>query len=223
MAIEVSVVRVFTDDRGGHGNPLGIVRAEEVAETDRQALATELGFSETVFFTSDGSSRARATIYTPAAELPFAGHPTVGLSWWLCQHGTKIDTLSVPASDLRVRFDGDTTWIRAKASWAPPFVEHQVKTIAEVEATDPASFTDGHHYVWTWVDEAENSIRSRMFAPDMGITEDEATGSAAVWITDRLGRGVTIRQGRGSILLTTRDDDWIELGGRTVAGNTIEI
>ncbi|WP_338892691.1 PhzF family phenazine biosynthesis protein [Rhodococcus sovatensis] len=223
MTIEVSVVRVFTDESGEHGNALGIVRAEDVAESDRQSLATKLGFSETVFFSSDGSARASTTIYTPAVELPFAGHPTVGLSWWLREHRTAVDTLTVPAADLRVRYEADTTWIRAKAAWAPSFTPHPMDSVADVLATDPASFTDGHHYVWAWNDEDAGSIRSRMFAPTMGITEDEATGSAAVWITAELGRGLHIEQGRGSVLRTTLTPEWIELGGTAAEEATIYI
>ena len=68
---------------GKHGNPLGIVDASTVAESDRQAVAKELDYSETIFIDvpDDGASRARVQIFTPAAELPFAGHPTVGATW----------------------------------------------------------------------------------------------------------------------------------------------
>ena len=62
-----------------------------------------------------------------------------------------------------------------------------------------------------------------MFAPSMGVAEDEATGAAAVRITDALGRGLTITQGRGSQLVTTLSDGWIELGGRTVAEKTFTV
>ncbi len=221
MGIEVTVVRVFVDDAGKFGNRLGIISADAVPESDRQKLATELGFSETIFFSADGSTRARATIYTPAAELPFAGHPTVGLAWWLRHRGTPVDTLSVPAADVHVRYDTGLTWIRAQADWAPEFVVHQESTPASVGAVDPASFTERNHYVWAWTDREAGAIRSRMFAPTMGIAEDEATGSAAIRITEVLGRGLTICQGAGSNLVTTRGIDWIELGGRTVLDKMI--
>lgn len=223
MGIDVSVVRVFTDDAGQHGNPLGVVDAAEVAEPQRQELAAQLGYSETIFVDSDGSQHASATIYTPAVELPFAGHPTVGLSWWLRTHGTPVHTLSVPAGEVRVRYDGDMTWVRSRAAWAPEFELHHVASVDEVEATDPTEFTEGHHYVWAWIDEGSNQIRSRMFAPSMGVAEDEATGAAAVRITDALGRGLTIAQGRGSQLVTTLSGEWIELGGRTIAERTFTV
>ncbi|MGA9874008.1 MAG: PhzF family phenazine biosynthesis protein [Rhodococcus sp. (in: high G+C Gram-positive bacteria)] len=223
MSIDVTVVRVFTDRQGGLGNPLGIVSASEVGEPDRQALAAELGFSETVFVTPGANGRAAAAIYTPAVQLPFAGHPTVGVSWWLRERGTTIDTLSVPAGDVSIRYDEDLTWVRAAASWTPDFVFHEVASPREVQAADPSVFAGGNHYVWAWADETAGTIRSRMFAPEMGIVEDEATGAAAVRITDALGRDLVIEQGRGSTLVTTLNGQWIELGGRTVADRTFSV
>ncbi len=45
MAINVTVLRVFTDPDGNHGNPLGVVDNSTVAPEDRQRIATELGYS----------------------------------------------------------------------------------------------------------------------------------------------------------------------------------
>lgn len=59
---------------------LGVVDAAAVPPAARQAVATGLGYSETVFvdLPETGCSTAHAHIYTPATELAFAGHPTVG-------------------------------------------------------------------------------------------------------------------------------------------------
>ena len=43
-------------------------------------------------------------------------------------------------------------------------------------------------------------MRARCFVDEAGIAEDEATGSAAIVLGDRLGRPVTIHQGQGSVL-----------------------
>ena len=48
MAIDVTVLRVFTDADGQFGNPLGVVDASTVAPADRQRLATELGDRDTI-------------------------------------------------------------------------------------------------------------------------------------------------------------------------------
>ncbi|OZD09358.1 hypothetical protein CH275_03965 [Rhodococcus sp. 06-235-1A] len=223
MTVEVSVVRVFTDPSGAFGNALGIVSADAVSENDRQQFAAELGFSETVFVERTEPGTASATIHTPAVELPFAGHPTVGLSWWLREQGHPVRTLTVPAATLRIRYDGDDTWVRARSEWAPVFAFHQVHDADEVAAAVPSAYDTGHHYVWAWTDEEHGALRSRMFAPMMGIAEDEATGAAAVRLTGDLGRGLHIVQGAGSQLRTTIDDDgWVELGGRTVPDASIK-
>lgn len=77
MTVDVSVLRVFTDADGNFGNPLGVVDAATVPAADRQRLATELGYSETIFIDlpPPGSTSAHARIHTPATELAFAGHP----------------------------------------------------------------------------------------------------------------------------------------------------
>ncbi|MBM7414816.1 MULTISPECIES: PhzF family phenazine biosynthesis protein [Nocardiaceae] len=219
MPFDVHVVRVFTDDQGRWGNPLGIVDATAVAPSDRQSVAHELQYSETVFVdvpTGPVDSTA-LRIHTPAVELPFAGHPTVGTAAWLADRGTPVETLLVPAGEVAVRVADGVTYVRARPAWAPQFEFHRVSSPADVLDVDPSDFTEGHHYVWAWVDEDRGAIRSRMFAPDMGVPEDEATGAAAVRVTELLGRDLGIVQGRGSVLSTTLSDDgWVELGGRVV-------
>jgi trans-2,3-dihydro-3-hydroxyanthranilate isomerase len=71
---------VFTRRRLA-GNPLAVVLDPAGLDTAAmQALAREFNLSETVFVfpPDEPSSRARLRIFTPAKELPFAGHPTVG-------------------------------------------------------------------------------------------------------------------------------------------------
>lgn len=71
---------VFTDTRFA-GNPLAVVLDSDGLDTvAMQTIAREFNLSETVFARPPeaSSSRARLRIFTPAKELPFAGHPTVG-------------------------------------------------------------------------------------------------------------------------------------------------
>ncbi len=218
MAIDVTVLRVFTDQDGRFGNPLGVVDAAAVDPADRQRVAAELGYSETVFVTRPDAGRttAHAHIHTPISELPFAGHPTVGASWWLKNQGTPVNTLQVPAGIVQVSYTEDLTSISARAEWAPDFSIHDLATVDELSATDPDDYSDdAEHYLWTWLDEPAGSIRSRMFAPNLGIREDEATGAAAVRITEYLSRDLTIVQGQGSIIQTTWSaEGWVKVAGR---------
>ncbi|WP_317229272.1 PhzF family phenazine biosynthesis protein [Clavibacter sp. MX14-G9D] len=230
---EVHVVRVFADAEGRHGNQLGIVLASPRTDGREPAIARALGFSETVFVDAvdapDAEPRGAAIrILTPARELPFAGHPTVGTAWWLSSRGVTIDHLRVPAGTVRVDRSGDDVRVTADPAWGPEFAWHPVRSVAELLALDLPALAEAsgveHLYAWAWIDEAAGAIRSRMSAPALGVPEDEATGSAALRITAHLGRDLRITQGRGSELVTRlRDDGRAEVGGRTVADRVIPL
>ncbi|MGW8648397.1 PhzF family phenazine biosynthesis protein [Nocardia salmonicida] len=197
--IQVEVVRVFTDPAGNLGNALGIARAGDVVALDKQELAARLGFSETTVVSDPVDGVADVRIYTPAVELPFAGHPTVGTAWWLDVQRTPVHTLRVPK-----------------------FVFRQLDSVEELAALSPVDFTVGQHFFWAWTDESRGALRARMFAPAMGIAEDEATGAAAVALTGQLRRGLIITQGQGSQLYTEWDSDgWVRLGGRVAEDHVV--
>ncbi|MFI1100084.1 PhzF family phenazine biosynthesis protein [Streptomyces melanogenes] len=213
----IDVLRVFCGPDGRHGNALGVVREGSALpdEAARQALAKELGFSETVFV--DDPERGAVDIYTPGLRLPFAGHPLVGAAWLL-----DIDVLELAVGDVFARQDGEFTWITARAEWAPPRTLRQYASAAEVEALqvpEPGEWV----YAWGWEDEAAGRVRARAFpGRGDGIDEDEATGAAALLLTAHLGRALNITQGRGSQLLTAPGpDDTIELGGRVRLERTL--
>ena len=214
--VRVEVLRVFTDEEGRYGNLLGIVQGSDVAVADRQRAAVAIGFSETVFV--DDAEEGRIQIFTPAMELPFAGHPTVGTAWWLRQQGFTADRLVVPAGTIEVSRRGDLTHVLARIHWTNRFTWHQLNSPSDVEAADPSSYTEGRHYVWAWSDLDRGAVRSRMFAPFLGIVEDQATGAAAVGLTGKLGRDLDITQGQGSRLFSTLEaEGWASVGGRVVA------
>jgi predicted PhzF superfamily epimerase YddE/YHI9 len=227
MGIDVTVLRVFTDPERNFGNPLGVVDAGQVEPSDRQDLAAQLGYSETIFvdLPTAGATTAHATIHTPRTEIPFAGHPTVGASWWLREQGVPINTLQVPAGIVQVSRDGDLTAIRARAEWAPEFAIHDLDSLDALLSADPADFPDDiAHYLWTWTDRSAGSLRARMFAFSLGVPEDEATGSAAMRITDYLSRNVTITQGKGSMIETTwSPEGWVRVAGRVVNDGVTQV
>jgi trans-2,3-dihydro-3-hydroxyanthranilate isomerase len=78
------VADVFTDTPLT-GNQLAVFTdGRDVDEQLMQKLAKEMNFSETVFvLPSDGDAHARIRIFTPATELPFAGHPVLGSAYVL--------------------------------------------------------------------------------------------------------------------------------------------
>ena len=211
------MLRVFVDDEGGHGNPLGVVLdGPSVPPERRQPLAAELGYAETVFV--DDRERGEAQIFTPAAEIPFAGHPSVGTAWLL-----GADLLRLRAGEVPVRRDGELTWIAARPEWAPPFEHVRLDSAAAVDALDGPPPDARDPAAWAFEDEGRGLVRSRVFAASLGVAEDEATGSAAVRLGALLGRRLTIRQGRGSLIhVNPLPDGFVEVGGRVVTDEVVE-
>lgn len=219
---ELHVLRVFVGPDGRGGNPLGVfLDATAIPPDRRQAVAIDLGFSETVFV--DDPQEGSIRIFTPGRELPFAGHPTVGTGWLFRESGAPSTILRPPAGDVPFRHDAERTWVRARPEWVHPIAVEQLASAADVEAQRGQAMGDPGRYVWAWIDEAGGTLRSRYFATDVGILEDEATGAAAVVMGGLLRRPVTIRQGVGSeILVRPRDDGTVEIGGRVELVETRE-
>jgi trans-2,3-dihydro-3-hydroxyanthranilate isomerase len=78
---------VFTS-RPLAGNPLAVFPdATGLDAVTMQALAREMNLSETTFVTPSSSATRRVRFFTPAAEIPLAGHPTIGTWWMLAESG----------------------------------------------------------------------------------------------------------------------------------------
>jgi predicted PhzF superfamily epimerase YddE/YHI9 len=216
------VLRVFVGPDGRGGNPLGVFLDGATIPADRrQDVAIDLAFSETVFV--DDAAEGAVRIFTPGRELPFAGHPLVGTGWLLRETGAPATTLRPPAGDVPFHHDAERTWIRARPAWVHPIVVEQVASTDAVEERTGQPMGEPGRYVWAWIDEAAGILRSRYFATDVGILEDEATGAAAVLMGGLLGRPVTIRQGVGSeIQVRPQPDGTIEIGGRVELVETRE-
>lgn len=92
---------VFTDRAFG-GNPLAVLfDARGLSDAAMQRIAREMNLSETTFVLppSDPANHHRVRIFTPTAELPMAGHPTVGTAFALASRGA-VD-LARAKSELR--------------------------------------------------------------------------------------------------------------------------
>lgn len=104
------IVDVFAERKYG-GNQLAVILLDRpVAASEMQAIAREIGFSETTFASptpaADGSFAVR--IFTPAREIPFAGHPTLGTAYVLRAAGREASDeiwLNLPAGKVPARFD----------------------------------------------------------------------------------------------------------------------
>jgi trans-2,3-dihydro-3-hydroxyanthranilate isomerase len=129
-AYEFVQVDVFTNRIFG-GNPLAVfLDGRGLSDAEMQTIAMEMNLSETTFVLppDDDTHAARVRIFTPSAELPFAGHPTIGTSWVLRDRGVvpaDADSfvLELGVGPIAVRIDGDFLWMDQGAATFGPIVE----------------------------------------------------------------------------------------------------
>ena len=244
---------VFTQQTFG-GNPLAVFpQAQGLSSLQMQKIAGEINYSETVFVlppeTTEGTKRLR--IFTPKAELPFAGHPTVGTAYILAY----IGDIALDKAEVTIIFEervgpvpvkilsqaGKPTYTELTAAQLPEFgpTTPDIEDLAEMLSLKAEDFLGGDYspqavscglpFVFiplnsqkalaraklkrdrwesllanSWADcvylftlgSQSAAVRSRMFAPSLGIEEDPATGSAAAALGGYLG----IRDQRDGIL-----------------------
>jgi trans-2,3-dihydro-3-hydroxyanthranilate isomerase len=266
------VADVFTDEPLA-GNPVAVFTdGRDLSEVDMQAIARETNLSETVFVlpatTDDADGRIR--IFTPALELPFAGHPTLGSAF----------VLGAPLQKIVIRLETGSGVVPVTLEREGPKIvfgrmDQPVPTWETVE--DPAAifaalgvegstlpvvrYDLGPGHVYVGLDSPEavqglspdigalaeatpdgvncfapvegNRWKTRMFAPNHGVDEDPATGSAAGPLAIHLarhgripfGEQIEISQGaeihRPSTLYATVEGegdriDRVEVGGSAV-------
>ncbi|CAN5739916.1 PhzF family phenazine biosynthesis protein [soil metagenome] len=200
--ISVDVVRVFTRDGGG-GNHLGIHHGLLDDDTMQRAAAV-LGYAETIFVArrdevAGTDPEYDVRIFTPGAELAFAGHPLVGAAWHVADRDRTVvlhcGIGPVPGTRVGWHEARITTPVVpvARPVDAPPGVEqawivrmplpYEVRRLTDPEAVatyrplePPANrlvFARGE-------DGRPDRVRARFFASGLGVEEDAATGSAAV-------------------------------------------
>lgn len=103
MTLDFVTLDVFTRHRFG-GNPLAVVfdPQQHLDTAAMQAIAREFNLSETTFVQppDDPAHDARVRIFTPASEMPWAGHPNVGTAWALA-----LRTGVLPRQPRRWRFE----------------------------------------------------------------------------------------------------------------------
>jgi trans-2,3-dihydro-3-hydroxyanthranilate isomerase len=113
MQVTFVTIDVFTDRQFG-GNPLAVVLdAGGLSAGQMQQIATEFNLSETTFVLppQNASHTARLRIFTPRAEIPFAGHPNIGTAFALAQEGT---CLGRPLASDAMLFEEDAGLVRVE-------------------------------------------------------------------------------------------------------------
>jgi trans-2,3-dihydro-3-hydroxyanthranilate isomerase len=128
MSYPFLLIDVFTERAFG-GNQLAVFPdASDIPVARLQAIATELGFSETVYlYEAEGADACRKLrIFTPEAEVPFAGHPVVGSAFALAEAGALKDEaeiclqLECGVIPVRLRWSDDGVLLRATMTQQRP-------------------------------------------------------------------------------------------------------
>ncbi len=126
------------------GNPLAVVLdSSRLDDARMQRIAREFNLSETVFVSEprDAVNTAAVRIFTPAVELPFAGHPTVGTAVLLA-HLRARDLLG--SQDIRIVLEekiGDVVCVARHRRGAAPAAYFHLPRLPETrgEAPDAAA------------------------------------------------------------------------------------
>jgi trans-2,3-dihydro-3-hydroxyanthranilate isomerase len=218
------------------GNPLAVFPDAGNLRTEQMsALAREMNLSETAFVTAIKNATYSVRIFTPAEELPFAGHPTIGTTWVLRDLGliTSDEVIQRSAAgDTRVWLEDELLWfMRPGLSDDDESLDPTALAQAlQIDSDSLGADWDGRHLVPAYADAGlhqlmvpvattealvairvdterlealglpgvycftpvtTQEIRARGMWPGFGITEDPATGSAAValgvYFGDRIG------------------------------------
>jgi trans-2,3-dihydro-3-hydroxyanthranilate isomerase len=293
MQLPYHVLNVFTEERFG-GNPLAVVLDADALDGARmQKIAREFNLSETVFVLKPehAAHTARVRIFTPAHEMPFAGHPTVGTGALLAalngpgpsqsadalivlEEGVGIVRVGVrlrPGIASHAEFDAPK--LPAEAGTLPPadrlaaalglipseigFENHRPTKygagnvfafvpVASLDAIGKARVAAPHwdaalrglgaFLYCRQTLHTTSSFHARMFAPDSGIPEDPATGSAAAAFAgvvhrfDALPDGVHKRiieqgyeMGRPSTIALTTEVAQGKLAAARIGGHAVRV
>ena len=139
------IVDVFAEERYA-GNQLAVFRdAARLSDETMQRIARETNFSETTFILSDAERDGGydVRIFTPVAEVPFAGHPTLGTACIIRREIIGSDVaqvnLNLKLKQIPVTFeqeaDRDVLWMQQKSPEFGPTTEPEV--MADILGLDP--------------------------------------------------------------------------------------
>jgi trans-2,3-dihydro-3-hydroxyanthranilate isomerase len=253
---------VFVDDRQSFGgNQLAtywnVDANTSLTKEEMQGMALEMNFSESTFLVTptDRDCISKVRIFTPASEIPFAGHPTLGTAFVLrykkiLNPEQKTTLLQLGVGPIRVDYldNNNVRMIQPQPSFESPvkdaervaeaigltlndidpdspiqvvstgfpFLIAPIKTIASVKKAAPSPTLFRQNLVGlstqqvlifsTETTHSDSHVHARVFAPEVGVVEDPATGSAVgplgaylekyqVLNNHKLGEPINIEQG----------------------------
>lgn len=256
--LDVFTTRRFT------GNPVAVIGdAQGLDDNTMQAIAGEFNLSETVFLLppEDGANTARARIFTPARELPFAGHPTVGTAVLLAslanpdgdslaseirlEEGVGVvpvavtgkpgepayaelsgavmpteegpapsdeniaSALSLNPGDIGFAGHLPAVWQAGNSFLFVPLASRRALAQARCDMTSWPRLGGAAKvgvYLYCAGAEADVDFHARLFAPEAGVIEDPATGSAAATMPVPLAAALKLDDGAHKFVIAQGED-----------------
>jgi PhzF family phenazine biosynthesis protein len=169
MKLSFTTLDAFTTTRYD-GNPVSIVRVPasekaNLSQEQKQAIAAEFNLSEIVFLhlPADGSDyrEVNIDIFTHQAEVPFAGHPTIGSSHYLLNElGEKTEAVITKAGRIPIERDAQTGQV--KAVIPQDFHIHKITYDSELAAkpAETTSIVNGMSFIFVPLPDLETLARA---------------------------------------------------------------
>ena len=212
MKYAFQTVDVFTDRKFG-GNPLAVLTdARGLSSEQMQAIAAEFNYAETTFVlpSRDPAHTAEVRIFTPKAELPFAGHPNVGTAYVLARNGEVLGR----------RIAGDKLAFEEKAGLVAMDLSREGGTVVAARLAAPQPLAIGDVFDAAFVAEAcslkPSDIRTSIHRPCIASCgtpflfaelDSRAALSAAAPRADAILRGLSRERAIGIHLYVRARED----------------
>ena len=198
---ELHVLRVFVEEDEAGGNPLGVFLDGPGGAGRRASTGSARPRLPRDRIRGRRRPRGREDPHAGGGDPARGALPLVGTAWLMEHRGAAVDTLRPPAGEVPTWTEGGLTWIRARPDSAPRFELRELPSAAEVDshpgAGAPSCWTSGPGRT-----SAPDASAPGVFAPALGVEDDEATGSGDP-PDGRARPPPTIHQGRGSQIVTS--------------------
>jgi trans-2,3-dihydro-3-hydroxyanthranilate isomerase len=206
------VVDVFTDTALA-GNQLAVFTdAREIPRELMQALAKEIGYSETTFvLPAERGGTVRVRIFTPDVELPLAGHPILGTAWVLAQPLQRATLeLETGMGTILVELDRDESGavVFARMTQPVPTVEPYPEPAALLEALGVERsllpierYYNGVQHTFVALGSADDVAGLRPNLPvlaDLGVKANCFAGAGTSWKTRMFAPSVGVAEDAGT-------------------------
>jgi predicted PhzF superfamily epimerase YddE/YHI9 len=216
---DVSIFRVFTNDKGDFGDVASVIidEGKHITDTERQAITCELNTCETIFV--NNLAKSEISVIHPQGEIGFAGVGVLAVARLLARlSGEPITEIQSRDGAIATWQENGFTWAQASLSIMPPWNYEQLKSAETVEnIVLEETRTLEHVMMWAWMDESKGLMRARTFANDWDIPEAQGNGSGSMMLAAKLGRNIRIKHGRGSeILAKPVSNNSVAIGGRVL-------